>query len=208
MFGAFNLASDRHIAILALLGGHRKEMIREFFQSFALLFVGRFVNIDVIEIPVAERFEHAFVLGALDELAYGKAFERSFTVMALGDEDYLRPVAGHARREGFKPARAGRTAGTGFLEFPVYFPCRLALRGSHPARNTQRADAAHHCNQDNRLAGHDLFHKLFPLIETSPFPPANVFPRREWSTSKARFPAEHPLRSLRTQQPGKGGGVA
>src|SRR6266581_3057036 len=97
-------------------------MLGHLLQGLALLFIGRFVNVNIIEIPFAERFEHALVLGALDELTHRQPFERDLAVMTLADEDDLRSVASHARRKRFKPARAGRTAGTGFLEFPGYLP--------------------------------------------------------------------------------------
>jgi len=61
---------------------------------------------------------------------------------ALGDEDDLAPpVAGHARRQGFKPARAGRTEEHA-PELPV-----PSMRSCFPlqpsAGMAQRADAAH-----------------------------------------------------------------
>src|SRR6266496_6284747 len=97
-------------------------MNRELLQRVALLFIGLFVNIDVIEIPLAEGFEHALVLGALNELGHCEPFQRNLSVMPFADEDDLSAITGHARRQGLKPARTGRTAGTGFLELSGDLP--------------------------------------------------------------------------------------
>src|SRR2546426_908251 len=85
IFLAINQAGDRHIAILARLGGQGEEMQGKLLERLALLFIGIFVNIDVIEVPLAERFEHALVLRALDELRPRQSFQRNFAVMAARD---------------------------------------------------------------------------------------------------------------------------
>src|ERR1039458_5991881 len=72
---ALNFARDGHIAILARLGGGREEMQRQRLQRLALLIVRFLVNIDVIEIPFAERFKHRLVFRALDELGHKKSVQ-------------------------------------------------------------------------------------------------------------------------------------
>src|SRR5947209_7475941 len=122
MFVTLDLSRDRNVSIFPRFGGQRKEMSREFLQRLALLFIRFFVNINVVEIPLAERFEHALVLGALNELAHRQPVQRNLSVMAFADEDNLSAVTRHSRWQGFKPARTGRTAGTGLLELSSYFP--------------------------------------------------------------------------------------
>ena len=165
VFVAFNCARDRDIAILARLGGRREEMKSEFLQCLALLFISLFVNVNVIEVPLAERFEHALVLGALDELGHRQSFERNLAVVALADEYDLRPVAGHARRQGLKPARTGWTAGTSFLEFPAYLPGGFGRCGCRSTGNAECPDAKNDCKRDNRFGEGNSFHKFFLSLE-------------------------------------------
>src|SRR5882724_12016931 len=109
MFVALDLSRDRNVSIFPRFCGLRKEMKREFLQRLALLFIRLFVNINVVEIPLAEGFEHALVFGALNELGHCQPVQRNLSVMAFADEDDLTPVTGHSRWQGLKPARTGRT---------------------------------------------------------------------------------------------------
>jgi hypothetical protein len=97
-------------------------MFGEFGESFALVIVGFFVDVNVIEVPTTEGFEHAFAFGALDELGDSQTVERSFAVFAFVDEDDLSAVASHLRRERGEPATARSIAGTGFFEIAGNFP--------------------------------------------------------------------------------------
>ncbi len=99
VFIAIDLASDRHVSKLTLFGRWREEMRSQFLQRLALILAGPFVDVHVVEIPAAEGFKHALAFGALHELGNGQAVQRSFSVMTLGDEDGLQPVARHAGRK-------------------------------------------------------------------------------------------------------------
>src|SRR2546427_9055514 len=124
-------------------------MKREFFQCLALVFVGLFVNVNVTKVPFSERFEHALMFGALDELGQGQTVKRGFAIMTFADEDDLRSVAGHAGRERFEPAGAGWTAGTGFFQVARDFPwslrfgfvcCAYAGEGNNAAQGENKRD--------------------------------------------------------------------
>src|SRR6267142_3284004 len=106
MLLSINFTGDGDIADFAAFGGQREEVLGQLGQGFALVVVGFFVNVNVVKVPTAERFEHAFAFGTLDELSQGKAVEGCFAITAFGDEDDLGAVAGHARREGSEPATA------------------------------------------------------------------------------------------------------
>src|SRR5258705_106857 len=107
VFVALDLSGGWDEPVFARLGGRREEMQRQFLQRLALLVIGLFVDVNIVEIPFAERFEHALVLGALDELTQGQPIQRNLSITAFRDKNDLRTVTGHARRERFEPAGTG-----------------------------------------------------------------------------------------------------
>jgi len=123
----FNLATDAYIAEFALLGRRRKEMSRQLLQGVALFIIGFLVNINVIKIPMSERFEHALMFWTLDKLSECESIQRRLPIPAFVDEDNLRTVARHARWQRLEPARTSWTAGTGFLKLARYFPGRFCF---------------------------------------------------------------------------------
>lgn len=104
-------------------------MFGEFNQGFALVVVSLFVDIDIIEVPTAEGFEHALAFRALNKLAHGKSIERCFAILAFADENDLCAVTGHARGERREPAAARGIAGAGFFEFAGNFPGNFGRGG-------------------------------------------------------------------------------
>ena len=97
-------------------------MFGHFGQRFSLVIVGFFVNVNVIDVPTAERFKHAFAFGALDELGHRETVKGCFAVLAFADEDDLCAVAGHSGGQGSEPATAWGIAGAGFFEIAGDFP--------------------------------------------------------------------------------------
>ena len=64
----FNVARDRDELEIPRLGGRREQMPGNFLQRRTLFVIGALIDINVVEIPVAEGFGHAFAFGTLHEL--------------------------------------------------------------------------------------------------------------------------------------------
>jgi len=122
VFLPVDFAGNGDIANFAGFSACREEMPGEFGEGLALVVVGLFVDINVLQIPIAEGFEHTFAFRALNVFGDSQAIKRSFAVTAFADEDDLSAVAGHAGGQGSKPAGAGGVAGTGFFEVGCDFP--------------------------------------------------------------------------------------
>src|SRR5262249_48378808 len=99
-----------------------KQVRSNLFQRGALLFVRFLVDVDIVKIPIPERFKHALALWTLNILSQRQPIERRFAIFTRLDENCLHPVACHARGKRFEPTWTSRSAGAGLLEISRDFP--------------------------------------------------------------------------------------